>query len=102
MVGLFLQQHYLPFNVTLFAENEKFQASRAESLATQWFKNGKFEEPSGKGKIQGFSDLLLKSMKSESGNATVAEVQVFCLRFILISIGRYHAFVENNWHSSLL
>lgn len=80
MAGLFLQQHYLPFNVALFAENEKFQASRAESLATQWFKNGKFEEPSSKGKILGFSDLI-KSMKSENGNATVQEVQVCCIMF---------------------
>lgn len=74
MVGLFFQQHYLPFYPGCYAENERFQASKAEAMATQWFKNGKFEEPN-KGKISGLSDFI-KSMKSDQGNATVPEVQV--------------------------
>jgi len=75
MVGLFVQQHYLPFFPGCFSENERFQATKAEALATQWFsKNGKFEEQT-KGKIASFTDFI-KSMKNEQGNSSVSEVQV--------------------------
>jgi hypothetical protein len=78
MVGLFVQHHYLPFFPGCFSENERFQATKAEALATQWFtKNGKFEEPNTKGKMSStFSDFI-KSMKNEQGNSSVSEVQVF-------------------------
>lgn len=76
MVGVFVQQHYLPFYTETYTNSKPFLALKAEAQYRQLCKHGKFEEPNNKGKMSGIGELIKKSMKSEQGNATIAEVQV--------------------------
>ncbi len=87
MVGVFVQQHYLPFYTETYTNSKPFLALKAEAQYRQLGKHGKLEEPNNKGKISGIGELIKKSMKSEQGNATITEVQVgaFCNVGFIIS-----------------
>lgn len=77
MVGVFVQQHFLPFYSETFLNCEAFRALKAEAQYSQHFHKGKYvEDPGTKGKISGFGEFIKKSIKSEQGNATIPEVQV--------------------------
>lgn len=76
MVGVFVQQHFLPFYSETYVNSKPYRALKAEAQYRYVNKHGKLEESNNKGKISGLGELIKKSIKNDQGNATIAEVQV--------------------------
>ncbi|CAL8074907.1 unnamed protein product [Orchesella dallaii] len=91
MVGLFVQQLFLPFYSETFLNTKPFSALKADALYSNYFKTGRQDESASKGKISGIGEFIKKSMKSELGNSTISEVQELLQESKILSLKWRHA-----------
>ena len=74
MVGIPVEEHFLPFHTDQLEASEKFKASQNLAALVASYKNGKFVDTN-RGVISGLSGLI-RAIRNEDGNATIEDFEV--------------------------
>jgi len=73
MVGLCVQQHFLPLFQSLYSDNEKFKEHEEQEAALQAIFNA--DDNHEKGKRSGFKDFI-KYIKSDGNSSIFSDAEV--------------------------